>query len=370
MIGSFLSMTSKKITPTEKKPPRSFFGGLLCGLLTFVLLAGVFEGICRTGWVDNALPLRSVGNYHTQFETKWFKLEDYVRVNGGVDVILLGNSMVNTGVDPEVVAAKYKELTGQDVRIFNFGVEGLTIAPMSDLAQILVEKYHPRVIILYTEMRDYIAGNGDDVTRKFLANAFIQQQLGNPSIEGYLESNSAALQRLLPFRYASRADFLDTYILDARRFSETTAQGYEADRQTGENIDTLPNPADPNDAKTFALFKNYTMDPGRIADLESILAYKQQGTVVIVTELPTYPTYYAFLENASDQQKYQVDLQQIVEANGGYLLPTVSSDLIPLADRVDNHHLNFKGAPIYSALLGGQLADLCTLQQVCLLAEG
>jgi hypothetical protein len=363
-------MTYKKTTPNDVKSHRSFFEGLISGLLAFVLLAGVFEGVCRMGWMDSALPLRSVGNYHTQFETKWFKLEEYVRANDGVDVILLGNSMVNTGVDPEVVAAKYKELTGQEVRIFNFGVEGLTIDPMSDLAQILMEKYHPRVIILFTEMRDYIAGNGDDVTTKFLSNAFIQQQLGNPSIEGFFESHSAALQRMLPFRYASRADFLDTYILDARRFSETTALGYEADRQTGENIDTLPDPSDPDDAKTFALFKNYSMDPGRIANLESILAYKEQGTLVIVTELPTYPSYYAYLERATDQQQYQADLQQIVESNGGYLLPTLSSDLIPLADRVDNHHLNFKGAPIYSALLGGQLADLCNLQGVCLLEEG
>jgi hypothetical protein len=317
--------------------------------------------------MDQTLPMQSVGNYHTQFETKWFKLEEYVKQNGGVDVILLGNSMVNTGVDPEVVAARYKELTGQDVRIFNFGIEGLTIAPLSDLAQILMDKYHPGVIIVFTEMRDYIAGNGDDVADKFLANAWVQQQLGHPSVEGFLESNSLALQHLLPFRYAGRADFLDTYILDVRRLTETTAQGYEADRQVGENIDTLPNPSSPEDAKTFALFKNYAMAQSRVADLQSILAYKSEGTTVIVTELPTYKTYYAYLENASDQQNYEKELQQLVSAGGGFYLPEVSPDLIPLADRVDNHHLNFKGAPIYSNLLAEQLAALCSEQMVCLL---
>jgi hypothetical protein len=358
---------SPPLTTQEKHPGRkSFFSACFSGMLVFVLLGAMFEGVCRLGWMDKAMPLRSVGNYHTQFETKWFKIEEYVKANGGVDVILLGNSMVNTGVDPAVVAARYKELTGQDARIFNFGVEGLTVAPLSDLAQILMEKYHPRVIILFTEMRDYIAGNGDDVASQFLANAFVQQQLGNPSLEGYLESNSAALQHILPFRYASRADFLDTYILDARRFSETTPDGYEADRHIGKDIDTFPDPANPNDAKGFALFKNFKMDPGRIADLQSILAYSASGTTVIVTELPTYRTYYAYLENESDKQVYLDELQQTVAAGGGYYLPTVSSDLIPLEDRVDNHHLNFKGAPIYSNALAEQLAGLCSEQNICL----
>ena len=80
--------------PIEKNPgtkPRSFLRALLSGLVVFVLFAGLLEGVCRLGWADNVLPMRSVGNYHTQFETKWFKLEEYVRQNGGVDVILLGN---------------------------------------------------------------------------------------------------------------------------------------------------------------------------------------------------------------------------------------------------------------------------------------
>lgn len=353
----------------EKTQPRSFFNAVLSGIIVFLVLGALLEGVFRLGWADNLLPMRSVGNFHTQFETKWFKLQDYVKQNGGVDVILLGNSMVNTGIDPEVVAARYKELTGEDVRIFNFGVEGLTVTPLSSLAQILVEKYHPGTIILYTEMRDYIAGNGDETANEFLANAWVQQQLSHPSVEGYLEEHSFALQRTLPFRYWSRADFLDTYILDARRLSETSDQGYEADRQTGENIDRLPNLADPADAETFNLFKNYLMDPSRISDLENILAYKNQGTTVIVTEMPTYPTYYAYLENPSIQQDYQSKLEQIVQSASGYFLPTVPSDLIPLTARVDNHHLNFLGAPIYSNLLAEQLADLCTTQQVCLSSE-
>jgi hypothetical protein len=358
---------SPKTTTQDKKVrSHSFFGACLSGLVAFVILGSLFESVCRLGLADAVLPMQSVGNYHTQFEIKWFKLEEYVKQNGGVDVILLGNSMVNTGVDPKVVAARYKELTGQDARIFNFGVEGLTVAPLADLAQILMEKYHPRVIILYTEMRDYIAGNGDTVASDFLASPWVQQQLGNPSIEGFLENNSVALQHLLPFRYASRPDFLDTYLLDVRRLDETTKFGYEAARGTGKDVTKEPDPSDPAEAATYKLFVDYSMDPARIDSLKSVLAFTDQKTTVIVSEMPIYPTYYSYLEKESDREDYLAALEEIVAENGGHFLTPVDFHEIRDSGFNDNHHLNYIGAPIYSNLLGEQLAGLCTDQQVCL----
>ena len=358
--------TTPPAAPEQKAKPRSFFTACLSGLLVFAILGGLLEGVCRLGWADKALPLRSMGNYHTQFETKWFKLDEYVRENGGVDVILLGNSMVNSGIDPEILTAKYAELTGEKIRIFNFGVEGLTIEPLSDLAQLLVEKYHPGTIILFTEMRDYIAGNGDQVTDDFLANAWVQQQLGNPSFEGYLEGNSQALQHLLPLRYWANSDFLDTYLLNLRRLSETTASGYEAARGTEVDVNLEPDPADPKEAAIFELFKNYTMMPERIAALEKILAYERSGTQIIVTEMPVFFTYYTYLENESDREEYLARLQEITLENGGAYLEMISYQPIHNSGFADNHHLNYMGAETYTNLFAQQLADLCNTQQMCL----
>lgn len=363
MTQSHLSQPQE---PTNTKRPRSIFTAILSGILVFVLLGGLFEGVVRLGWMDRALPMRSVGNYHTEFETKWFKLQDYVEENGGVDVILLGNSMVNTGIDPSVLVTRYKSLTGEDLRVFNFGIEGLTVAPLSSLAQVLVDTYHPKTIILFTEMRDYIAGNGDETAEEFLSNAWIQQQLGNPSLEGYMETHSTGLQRLLPFRYWANADFLDTYILDARRLSETTSQGYEAARESKVDITLEPDPDNPKEELNFALFKDFSMDPGRVADLEKILSFNEQCTEIIVTQMPVYPTYYAYLENDSDKTAYETELVRIVSRNGGYYLAPV--DYLDIRDSGynDNHHLNYIGAPIYSELLAEQLASLCTERGMCL----
>jgi hypothetical protein len=351
----------------KKSHSHSILTAIFSGLLVFVILAGLLEGAFRLDIGESVFPLRSVGNYHTQFEIKWFKLEDYVKKNGGVDVILLGNSMVNTGIDPKIVAARYGELTGEDVRIFNFGVEGLTVEPLSDLAKILMDKYHPRVIILYTEMRDYITGNGNQTTSDFLSNAWIQQQLGHSSVEGFLETNSLALQRVLPLRFWSQPDFIDDYLFEIKRNNDTSKQGYEPEKKVGTDITTPPSQDDPDEAANFALFKDFKIDPGRQADLENILSFTREGTVVIVSEMPAYPTFYAYIDDPSVRETYLKDIQTIVEGSGGVFVPAISYDLIPLSGRADNHHLNKEGASIYSSLLAEQLAALCAEQEICLM---
>jgi hypothetical protein len=355
-------------SPTRlRKRPSRFLASLIWGVLVFIVLCFGFEIACQAGALDRVFPLRSVGSYHAQFEIKWFKLEDYVRQNGGVDVILLGNSMVNTGIDPDILAARYKELTGKDLRIFNFGVEGLTIAPLEKVAQILQDKYHPGSIILYTEMRDYIASNGVDVENQFLSNAWMQYHLGSPSLTGQLISSSSALQHLLPLRNWSRADFLDSFIVDLQRVNGMTASGYEADHKTGKDVDKVPDPNDPAEQPEFALFKDYTMAPERITDLKNIIALQDQGTQVLVAEFPAYVTYYRYT-SADVVAKYNQAIASLVKADGSVYLPAVPYDEITLADRSDNHHLNYKGAPLYSSLLGEQLAELCNQQGVCLSA--
>jgi hypothetical protein len=350
-----------------RRRPSRFFVSLIWGVLVFIALCIGFEFACRSSIINQLLPVRSVGSYHAQFEIKWFKLEDYVRQNNGVDVIILGNSMVNTGIDPQILAERYKELTGKDLRIFNFGIEGLTVAPLADVAQILEQKYHPGTILLYTEMRDYIAGNGNDVETQFLQNAWMRSLLGTPSLQASLISSSSALQHLLPYRNWSQIDFLDSYVIDTQRIAGTTPDGYEADYRTGKDVDKVPDPNDPAEQANFALFKNYTMDPSRIKDLQSIIQLQDQGTKVLVAEFPAYITYYRYT-SADVVANYNHDIAQIVGNTGSVYLPAVSYDLITLSYRSDNHHLNYKGAALYSTLLAEQLAALCNGQQDCLAA--
>lgn len=350
----------------------SLLWSLVIGLVAFLVLLGLAEYAYRRQPLTEQVNLRSLGVYHSQFEIKWFKLQDYARRHNGVDVILVGNSMVNTGINPQVLARRYEEQTGDSLRIFNFGIEGLTVAPNADLVKVLVEEFHPGSIVFVTEMRDYTAANGLEVESQFLSDEWLSAHIsGSSSPRSWLKDNSAILQKLLTLRNWSRADFLDNLLMSIRRYGDTSGSGYEADRNTGENIDQPPNPADPKEQENFELFSNYSMDPGRIADLQRILANGSEKRTVFVTEMPIYPTYFVYFGGEPVHAQYLSDLQEIVANDRAVFLQPVSWELIPMEGRVDHHHLNYIGAPLYSELLADQLADSCVQNQVCLLhAEG
>jgi hypothetical protein len=354
---------------SKNKQPSRFFVSLIWGVLAFIVLAAIFAGFSHTTIIDKVLPLRSVGDYHAQFEIKWFKLDEYVKQNGGVDVILLGNSMVNTGIDPETLSTRYEELTGQKLRVFNFGVEGLTVAPLSKVANILEAHYHPGTILLVTDIRDYAKDNGIETETQFLDNAWLQQQLGTKTFKGNLIDSSSAIQRLIVFRNWSSSQFIDSFVTSMVRIGKTDANGYEAETNHGRDIDANPDPNNPQEKAIYEMFANYTMDPSRIRSLQSILELKGQGTSVFVTGFPVYPTYYAYFSKEA-QADFSNSITSIVTNSEGTYLPVIDQSLIPFEGRSDNHHLNDKGAQMFSKLLAEQLAAQCKDQGNCLKTSG
>lgn len=345
----------------------TLISALIIGGVVFVVLFALLEFISRLDQFERKFPVRSLGTYHAQFEIKWFKLQEYVEENRGVDVILLGNSMVNTGINPERLAGEYEKLTGQKLRIFNFGVEGLTVAPVSDIAGMLVRVYHPGSILLITEMRDYVAANGLEVENNLRADEWYSAQLtGRPNPRAWLKTNSSALQYLLSIRNWSRFDFPDSFLMTLRRNADTSSAGYEADRNVGSDIDKHPDINDPDDKRLFDLYANFAIDLGRLDDLKKILDLSKSGTSLFVTEMPVYPTYFEYFGEPFIHEQFLKSLRGFVAVNSGTFLLPVSYELIPMEGRVDNHHLNFKGAPLYSDLLAVQLAETCLTDNRCL----
>lgn len=351
--------------PSNRTQPSRFIVSLIWGVLVFIGLAVCLEIAGRTSLLDKIFPLQSLGDYHAQFEIKWFKLEKYVQENGGVDVILLGNSMVNTGIDPETLSSRYFELTGQKLRVFNFGVEGLTVAPLSKIAVILEEHYHPGTILLVTDIRDYSALNGTDTENQFLDNTWIKKQLGSSTIKGDLIDASPAVQHLIVFRNWSSSDFIDYLVSSLIREKVTSSAGYEAETHHGKDIDANPDPNNPQEKAIYAMFANYSIDPTRLEALKSIVDLKEEGTKVFVTGFPVYPTYYAYFSKGA-QANFSESISAFVDQAGGTYLPVTDYNLIPFEGRADNHHLNDQGAQVFSQLLAEQLAEECNSQNNCL----
>ena len=108
---------AKADPPLPSKRGFSYLKSLVLPVVILILLFGALEIFARSSAAAKVFPLRSYGNYHAQFEIKWHKLEQYVQENGGVDVILLGSSMVNTGIDPAVFAETANPIWRQTARL-------------------------------------------------------------------------------------------------------------------------------------------------------------------------------------------------------------------------------------------------------------
>jgi hypothetical protein len=345
---------------TEKRSSSVLIRTVVALLLTMVLL----ELAARTPWAQKAIPYRSFGIFHYQFEIKWFRLQQFVEQNGGVDVIVLGSSLVNTGVDPEVMAQAYYEQTGSRLRIFNFGVEGLTIDPNSVVAKILVDKYHPALLLYVTEMRDFIAGLGLEYQARFLSDPWMKYQQGKINLLGWLLDHSMALQTYLPYRNWMRADFPETIHLYRYRSLNTSTSGYEAENQVGENIDIPPTPSSPEEVSNFKEYSNYKIAPSRLENLESILSLdKIGGTKVLVVEMPVHPTFYVYVGGEAVHKQFQQTISSAVLNAGGYFIPAESCSDIPLAGRANRWHLNKLGAPFFSTCLAKELVNLAAEQK-------
>ncbi len=154
--------------------------------------------------------------------------------------------------------------------------------------------------------------------------------------------------------------------MQARRFADTSLSGYEADASIGENIDIPPDPVDPDEKEDFELFANFSIDPGRLANLKDILEFSGDGTQVIITELPVHPNYFTYFGGTQAHDRYLETLIPFIEKQGGVFLPAPDWQGIPLFARADHHHLNNIGAILYSRMLAGKLAELCLDEGTCL----
>ena len=343
---------------------RSVGGVLLRAVLIVLVVLGAAEGIARLPGVQRAFEIQSLGNYHYQFEIKWFQLERYVEANGGVDVLFLGSSLVNSGIEPEALNQAWTTTTGEPpLRAFNFGVEGLTIEPNSAVARLLVETYHPRAIVFGTEIRDYAANNGVETAENFLSDAWVQYRLnGTFSLRGWLAEHSAAYRYFMAYRNWMTWDFAENHSTVIRRTDALTAAGYDVENRVAEDPHKPPDRSDPEDAEAFEVFAEYELADSRRENLADLLKMHESGqTLVLIVEMPVVPEFYQFFpQGEAARAEFVESVSTMTEAAGSWFLPAMPQDLIPENGYSDRVHLSKFGAPALSEYIGGWLAELHT----------
>ena len=343
------------------KIERPLGGALWRALLLLAVLLAALEGLARSPWVQQRLAVASLGSYHYQFEIKWFQLQRYVQAHDGVDVLFLGSSLVNSGIQPQEVNRAYVQASGENpLRIFNFGVEGLTIQPNSVVAQLLVESFHPKVIIFGTEIRDYAANNGVETAEKFLGGDWLRYRLGEFSLRGWLAEHSAAARYFLAYRNWMSWDFAANHSQVITRTRKLTADGYDVENRIAERAQLDVDPSNPEDAEALAVFAGFRIDEGRLANLQALLDLQQAaGVRVLVVEMPVTPQFYQLFEHGMDAHDEFVQVVSAqVQAGGSLFYPALPEDQLPEDGRSDRVHLSKYGAAVFSRDIGDWLAGL------------
>jgi hypothetical protein len=309
--------------------------------LALLILAGMsitLELIARLPQVESRVP-PAIGSRHPDLDVKFGELDYLTEQQGRVDCIFLGSSVVNTGIDPVFVSEAFRQQTGAPITCYNFGINGITAATAAELADLLVERYHPRVLVYGFTLRAF--GTYVDTTAdRFADSDWFRYQQGAFTLKGWFIDHSAAFQRYLALR----------------RWSRYAWQNPVGDRGTPTGF--VPYTFEVKEFVPPPFLTDYAFSDQQLAGLERIIALDDQ-TPVILLELPAPPhTREAFQGGVDGHRATIQQIAAMAESGGVPIWLTSDLDLIP-ADgwSGDVEHMNRRGAIMFSRWLGRRLAE-------------
>ncbi len=287
----------------------------------------------------------------------WARLKAYVAEQGQPDCIFIGSSQVLRGIEPLTLAAAYHEKTGQDLRCFTFGVRGLDAKNSYGVARLVLQDYHPRLIVFGTDIPSYSPQRAEGLRGDLGRHAWMRYRLGEASLDGWLIDHSAALRAYLPYRFWYSPAFAEMQAEDEKFEYQITREGFGQLERTAQNIDEPPQPGDTQE-EFFDLLRDFTLSAEQLESLDRILAL-QSSVGVIVVEAPLHPSFFHFFGNG--RADYDRGLEAVRERTAAAkveFIETTDVQLIPDEGWANRNHPNPQGALIFSRWLGEQMGAL------------
>ena len=329
-----------------RRAPRTFLSALV--LLAIVLALG--EGAARSAFVRRNLAGPSVGGSHHQIGPKLERLDALVRAKGSPDCIFLGSSMVVRGLDPERIRAVTAQHGGRAVECFNFGLFALNASGAGVMAEILAERYHPRLLVFGTSFRDYVPELGAPVD-----GPWTDFRSGRFSVAGALIEHSASYRRYLTYRDFGRARYWADWTNRAAFEERVTPEGFWP-RTEVERVDGPPDARLYKDM--YRALGSFSMDAAERAGLRRVIDLSRRGTRVLVLEMPVPRTCLAMLPKGdADYRTFRHTLEGDAAAAGVPFWATTDLDLVPAQGWADFFHLNGRGAAAFTDWVGPRLAE-------------
>ncbi len=311
---------------------------LLYTVLLFAVIVGLGEGLARTDSVQRVLPEPSFGTAYLPAIRLFQELDEF----GKVDCLFFGNSMVNNGFNPQVFEQAYQAAAGESIRCFTFGVPGLTASSAGPMAEILVERYHPDLLIYGiegVELGGFVSVPGED---GFPRTDWVRYARGQLNLEGWLLDHSFL------YRYLDTAPEILTPAAVENRLSTDarSIQGYAP----------LLEFAKPYRTSLFAteplVFNDYSLSAADFEGFKQIVNLK--GTRVFIVNLPSY---IGQVYRQEHQQPYPVIETAAAYAHSHGIPFWRTPDFFSVADWADLYHLYATGAEQYSRWFAAQFAE-------------
>jgi hypothetical protein len=327
---------------------------------SLLLIVGYFivgELFFRVESIQAALTEPILGSRHRQFEIQWGRLDRLVKAGVPIDCIFLGNSMTWLGVNPLLVDQVFERKTGQEIHCFNFGVSALPASTAGMLAPLLVERYHPKLLIYGTFARDYaIPADAEDAV--VISEApWLDYQRGNFNLTGWAYANSHVLQykgHMHDFLYMSDDDDLFLH----KKAPDYQAYGLDPKYDIRLDVRQSPDFESPNNRDPVTWLTHYTIKQENLDGLRTVVEQSNRGVQVIVIEMPFYETALEFFTNGErDYDMYIKEVDQIAADSGTVFWRLADQPVIAPENWWDYFHLNLSGVNIFSEWLGDQLAD-------------
>jgi hypothetical protein len=327
-------------------------------VLLLILFTGIAEWVARSEFFQVPLTPPRMGSRHYELGYKLALLSALARKTGYVDCIMLGSSTVDAGFDPAVFETGYKQMTGRDIHCLNFGIDASTTASTAALVRIVVEDYHPRLLIIGTDPRNYAVPREDLDPAVILNTPWVAYRQGNFSLEGWLLDISYLYRYRQHLGRLARFQFDGTLWSNTKMNYEIRPNGFSPLSKVSTYINAPPNPKDDSFEVIYytRIYSSYHILPENLEGLQSILDYNESGIPVILVEMPASDGLYYFFGNR--EADYNRFLTQVAELAAMHHVPfwrTEPLDFIPDDGWADYSHLNKTGAEIFSTWLGQQV---------------
>lgn len=334
---------------------RTGFPGWLVVLLALVIMT---ELALRVPAVTQRLPAPELLLWHSPLiQTKFNYLKTFESTRG-IDILFIGNSTVQAGVNPQVFDASQGEgVNGPGA--FNGSVEGLPPYGTLLFLEIWMRYTTPEVIIYGMSPQDLNSNSPwarditDRVKHSPLAWAEARRGIRGRVTAGLLEHSAFYRYRSVLYNLFLRGGTMppvpDVYF-DTR--------GYHS---LDHRLADIP-AADRRMFYNKAGVLNYSPRGEQMTALEHLIQYcDDNGIQLILVNMPLADEYYSQFDGPGDYQEY---LSALTDVARGHTLPLWDMENLPASlafgdtEFADLNHLNHDGAQRLSSMMAEQYTQL------------